>query len=225
MLPTGALGLTKRGFSPMMSLKPNHIGTQSNAIKQADPMKHQILSRRAFALGALASGGALAACGNGIGSTGGGTIDARVDATLLEMYNTYPNTRTLAEKSNGMLVMPLVTEAGLGLGGAYGRGALRVNDITVDYYSVTKASGGLQIGAQQYAHVLFFMTEDALVNFRRSQGWAAGANIEYVISDRGDSVNADTTTALAPVLAVVFGRAGLRLGATLEGSKYTRIIP
>lgn len=182
-------------------------------------------TRRAFALGAAAGTGALAACGNGIGSTGGNTIDARVDATLNEMYRTFPNTRTLADKSDGMLVMPLVTEAGLGLGGAFGRGALRVNDVTVDYYSVAKASGGLQIGAQQYAHVLFFMTSDALSDFRRSPGWAAGANVEYVISDRGDSVNAGTTTVLSPVLAVVFGRAGLRVGATLEGSKYTRIIP
>lgn len=182
-------------------------------------------SRRVFALGAIASAGALAACGNGVGGRGGGMIDARVDATLAEMYRTFPNTRQLADKSNGMLIMPLVTEAGFGLGGAYGRGALRVNNVTVDYYSVTKASGGLQIGAQQYAHVLFFMTENALVSFRRSPGWAAGANIEYVISDRGDGAEADTTTALTPVVAAVFGRAGLRLGATLDGSKYSRIIP
>jgi len=188
-------------------------------------MTHMIFTRRAFALGAVAGTGVLAACGNGIGSSGAATIDARVDATLQEMYREFPNTRMLAEKANGMLVMPLVTEAGLGFGGAFGRGALRVNNISVDYYSVTKASGGLQIGAQQYAHVLFFMTNDALSSFRSSPGWAAGANIEYVISDRGDSLSADTNTLLSPVLAVVFGRAGLRLGATLEGSKYTRIIP
>jgi lipid-binding SYLF domain-containing protein len=188
-------------------------------------MTYSILTRRAFALGAVAGTSALAACGNGVGSTGAGRIDARVDTTLAQMYRTFPSTLTLAQKSNGMLVMPLVTEAGLGLGGAYGRGALRVNDISVDYYSVTKASGGLQIGAQQYAHVLFFMTDAALGQFRRSPGWAAGANVEYVISDRGDSVSADTNTVLSPVLAVVFARAGLRLGATLEGSKYNRIIP
>jgi lipid-binding SYLF domain-containing protein len=188
-------------------------------------MTHSLLTRRAFALGAVAGTSTLAACGNGVGSRGGGTIDARVSATLEQMYREFPNTRTLAEKSSGMLVMPLVTEAGLGFGGAYGRGALRVNNVSVDYYSVTKATGGLQIGAQQYAHVLFFMTAAALENFRRSPGWAAGANIEYVISDKGDSLNADTTTALAPVLAVIFGRAGLRIGATLEGSKYSRIIP
>lgn len=188
-------------------------------------MSNFLMSRRAFSLGAIGATTALAACGNGVGGRGPALIDARVSATLDEMYRSYPNTVQLAQKANGMLVMPLVTEAGLGLGGAFGRGALLVNDITVDYYSVLKGSGGLQIGAQQYAHVLFFMTEEALVDFRRSPGWAAGADLEYVISDRGDSVAAETTTALAPVLAAVFGRAGLRVGATLEGTKYTRIIP
>jgi lipid-binding SYLF domain-containing protein len=173
----------------------------------------------------LATTTAVAACGNGVGGRGSTLIDARVQATLQEMYRSYPNTADLANKANGMLVMPLVTEAGFGFGGAYGRGALTVGNTTVDYYSVTKASGGFQIGAQQYAHVLFFMTEQALTDFRRSPGWAAGADLEYVISDKGDSLNADTTTVLSPVLAAVFGRAGLRIGATLEGTKYTRIIP
>lgn len=188
-------------------------------------MTHTLLSRRGFALSVLASAGALTACSNGVGGQGPATIDARVDATLNEMYRLYPNTVSLSQKANGMLVMPLVTEAGFGFGGAYGRGALRVADTTVDYYSVLKGSGGFQIGAQQYAHVLFFMTDQALTDFRTSQGWAAGADLEYVVSNEGDSLNADTTTVLSPVLAAVFGRAGLRLGATLEGTKYTRIIP
>ncbi|MGB7244806.1 MAG: YSC84-related protein [Sulfitobacter sp.] len=184
-----------------------------------------VFSRRLFTAGALASVGMTAACGNGIGSRGGPTIDARVDATLSQMYSSFPNTENLAAKANGMLVMPLVTEAGFGFGGAYGRGALRVNGVTVDYYSTTKLTGGLQIGAQQYAHVLFFMTEEALTEFRASPGWAAGGDLQYVISDQGDGVSADTTTVLSPVLAVVFGRAGLQIGATLQGTKYNRIIP
>ncbi|MFZ5961760.1 YSC84-related protein [Thalassococcus sp. BH17M4-6] len=181
-------------------------------------------TRRGLML-ALGSTFLLAACGNGIGSRGPATIDARVDATLAQLYRQYPNTRTLEAKSTGILVMPLVTEAGLGLGGGYGRGALRVGGATVDYYSTTKASAGLQIGAQQYAHVLFFMTEDALMNFRRSPGWAAEANIEYAFPDQGQTLAAETTTSLAPVIAVIFGQSGLRAGATLEGVKYTRIIP
>jgi len=188
-------------------------------------MRQTGVSRRAFTLGSLAAASTLAACGNGIGSNGAAVIDARVEATLEEMYRTYPNTRNLADKANGMLVMPLITEAGFGFGGSYGRGALLVGGTTVDYYSAAQVSGGLQIGAQQYAHVLFFMTEDALSDFRSSLGWAAGGDIEYVFSDQGDGVSANTTTALTPVIAAVFARAGLLIGATLQGTKYTRIIP
>ncbi|WP_083097504.1 YSC84-related protein [Pseudophaeobacter leonis] len=183
------------------------------------------MSRRGFTFSLLAGAGVTAACGNGVGTNNGATIDARVDATLNQMYNLYPHTVTLAEKSTGMLVMPLVTEAGFLIGGAFGRGALRINGATVDYYSTVKGNAGLQIGAQQYAHVLFFMTEDALGKFRRSSGWAAGADLEYVVRDDGNSLTADTNTMTSPILAAVFGQAGLRVGATLEGTKYTRIIP
>ena len=174
-----------------------------------------------FAGGALA----LAACNNGVGSRGAEAIDARVDATLNFLYGKYPGTRSLSEKSTGMLVMPLVTKAGFGLGGSFGRGALRVGGVTVDYYSAASATVGLQIGVQQYAHVLFFMTEQALGQFRRSYGYAAGGDIEYAFNDNGENISAETTTSLAPVIAVVFGQAGLIVGATLEGTKYTRIIP
>ena len=74
---------------------------------------------------------------------------------------------------------------------------MRINDVTVDYYSATRATFGLQIGAQQYAHALFFMTEDALGGFRRSSGWAVGADAKYALNDQGETVLADTTTVLA----------------------------
>ncbi|WP_371038987.1 MULTISPECIES: YSC84-related protein [unclassified Rhodosalinus] len=181
-----------------------------------------LMTRRAFAVSALALA---AGCSNGIGGDGAQRLDARVDATLSRMYADFPGTRQLADKSVGMLVMPVVTEAGLGFGGAYGRGALRVGGVTVDYYSATRASIGPQIGGQQYSHVLFFMTEDALREFRTSPGWAAGADVEYVFNNIGEALKAETTTSISPVIAVVFGQAGVRVGATIEGTKYTRIIP
>lgn len=181
-------------------------------------------TRRSFALGALATS-TLAACSNGIGSGGAATIDARVDSTLNAMYSRYPGTQDLATRASGMLIMPLITEIGLGLGGSFGRGALRIQSTTVDYYSAASGSAGLQIGAQQYSHVLFFMTQEALMEFRQSPGWAAGADIEYAINDQSEMLRAETTTSLSPVIAVVFAQTGLRIGATLEGTKYTRIIP
>jgi hypothetical protein len=72
-------------------------------------MSNPIFSRRAFTLGALAATTGVTACGNGVGGTGAQQIDARVAATVNEMYRRYPNTIPLAKRSSGMLVMPLVT--------------------------------------------------------------------------------------------------------------------
>ena len=183
-------------------------------------------TRRAFTALSLSSVVALSACATpDVLRLDPNVIDARVDYSLNQLYQDYPNTRALAEKSSGILIIPLITEAGFGVGGSYGRGALRIQDKTVDYYSSVSATVGFQIGAQQYAHVLFFMTDDALAGFRNSQGWAAGGDIEYSIPDRGETLRAETTTAMAPIFAVIFGQSGLKIGATLEGTKYTRIIP
>ena len=183
------------------------------------------ISRRGFALG-MAGLTLTAACSNGVGSSKAATLDARVDATLSEMYNQFPDTLEIANKASGMLVMPLITDAGLFIfGGAFGQGALRIQGATVDYYSAFSGTAGLQFGARQYAHVLFFITEDALNNFRRSSGWTAGADIGYVVDATGASISTDTNTLSKPVLAAVFGQAGLKFGAAVEGTKYTRIIP
>lgn len=180
------------------------------------------MTRRAMLAGTGAV--ALSACANGVGSNGAGKLDARVDATRDFLFSRYPGTQDLAAKSAGVLYMPLVTEAGFGFGGSYGRGALRINDVTVDYYSAAKATIGFQIGAQQYAHALFFLTQAALSDFRRSPGWAVGADVRYATPEQGASLGKETTE-IDPVIALVFGQSGLIAGATLGGVKYTRIIP
>lgn len=182
------------------------------------------ITRRGLLAGAGSAVLLTAACGNGIGSNGAAQIDARVDATQTYLFNRYPGTQDLASRAAGVLYMPLITEAGLIWGGSYGRGALRIQGATVDYYSATKASVGLQIGAQQYAHALFFMTPAALEQFRRSQGWAAAADLRYATPEEGATIG-KATTEIDPVIALVFGQQGLIAGATLSGVKYTRIIP
>ncbi|RMD48215.1 MAG: twin-arginine translocation pathway signal [Alphaproteobacteria bacterium] len=177
-------------------------------------------SRRALLLGGAAL--ALTAC-NRYGETPGQRIDRRVDAALQFMFTNIPGSRALYDKAAGALIFPVITEAGFGIGGAYGEGALRVGGVTVDYYSAFSASWGLQIGAQQYSHVLFFMTPESLAEFRASQGWTFGGKAGFVIKDRAGLVAVNTAQVLAPVVALTFGEAGIIIGAKIEGTKYTRI--
>jgi lipid-binding SYLF domain-containing protein len=103
-------------------------------------MDKMMMTRRGLVLGAGAL--VLAGCSNGVGSNGSGQIDARVDATQSFLFGRYPGTRDLANKAAGVLYMPLLTEAGFGIGGGYGRGALRINGVTVDYYAARAARSG-----------------------------------------------------------------------------------
>jgi lipid-binding SYLF domain-containing protein len=97
-----------------------------------------LISRRSF-LGTAGATFALAGCdlsfrGNGVNSRAAQQIDGRVDKTRDFLFRNFPGTQDLANRSAGVLFIPLVTEAGFGIGGAYGRGALRINGATVDYY-------------------------------------------------------------------------------------------
>lgn len=185
------------------------------------------LSRRGFVAGAtVLTAGGLAGCNTVAGSQARGQkIDSRVDAALNYLSTNVIGANDLMSRASGILVMPLITEAGLWIGGAYGTGALRVNNVTVDYYSAASGSFGFQIGAQQYAHALFFMTQDSLARFRASAGFSVGGDLEYALSSNAGTLTADTTTVSEPIIAVVFGQAGLIAGASLEGTKYTRIYP
>lgn len=181
------------------------------------------ISRRFLLVGGAAAG--LAGCSNAVGQDAPSRLDARVDATRSYLLQTYPGVTTMVESARGVLYMPLMTEAGLGVGGAYGQGALRINNVTVDYYSAAQASVGLQIGAQQYAHVLIFQTDAALSDFRRAPGWVAEAGAYYALPAGGMSMGTDTITAQQPVVAMIFGQSGLMAGASIAGTKYSRVIP
>lgn len=150
-------------------------------------------------------------------------IDEDVDYALERLYATTQGARELGARARGVLIMPDVVKGGLIVGGSYGEGALRIDGVTVDYYSVAAASVGYQIGVQTTSHALFFMTEAALDNFRRSKGWELGADAEFTVPGDGISLNLDSTTAKSAVIAIIFAQDGLLAGASLEGAKYTRI--
>jgi len=172
---------------------------------------------------------ASSACAFTIGSTGTAfaasrrKIDRRIDSALLDLQDVSPQLQQLVYSSAGILLMPRVRRAGLGFGAAYGEGALLIGGAPVEYYSVAAASFGLQIGIQQYASAVFFTTEDRLAKFRRRDGWTVGADLEYTAWDQGENADIDSNTYKEETYGVVFSQEGLHVGATLEGSKYSRI--
>ncbi|MPV67008.1 YSC84-related protein [Burkholderia sp. BE17] len=150
-------------------------------------------------------------------------IDASVDGTLSRLYSTVKGSRELAAKSRGVLVFPDVLQAGFIVGGQSGNGALRVGGSTVGYYNTSSLSVGLQAGAQSKAIVFLFMTQQALDEFRGSDGWAAGAGASVALVKMGANGAIDTTTATAPVQVVVLTNAGLMGDVSINGTKVTKL--
>ncbi|MCA3847606.1 MAG: hypothetical protein IOB09_24785, partial [Burkholderia sp.] len=151
------------------------------------------------------------------------SIDASVNATLSRLYSTVPGSRELVAKSRGTLVFPNVLQAGFIVGGQSGNGSLRVGGSTVGYYNTSSLSVGLQAGAQSKAIVFLFMTQDALDSFRKSEGWAAGADASVAVVKVGANGAVDTTTATAPVEVLVLTNAGLMGDLSVNGTKVTKL--
>ena len=179
-------------------------------------------SRRSFLLSAGA--GATAACSGGTNSGAGPRIDNSVTAAVSQMQSEYPFTTDLINRAAGVLGMPKISKAGFVFGGSYGEGSLLIGSAPVDYYSVAAASFGLQAGAQQYSSALFFMDSEQLQLFRGRAGWTLGADLEFTVLDDADNVGIDNNTYKDTVYALVFNQSGLLIGASIEGSKYSRIV-
>ena len=135
-------------------------------------------------------------------------IDVSVDVAIDRLYKEVHGSNDLVKKSKGILVFPKVYKAGLGIGGEYGEGALRINGKTVDYYNTAAASIGFQLGAQVKTVILVFMKESALKNFRNSEGWEAGVDgsVALITIGMGDSL--DTTNVKGPHRWIYSGSEG-----------------
>lgn len=154
----------------------------------------------------------------------GQEINIKVDAALKRFESEIGGAEAFLKEAKGVLVFPGVIKAGIGIGGEYGEGALRIAGKTVEYYSTAAASIGLQLGAQSRIVILVFMDQDALSRFRDSDGWKAGVDGSAALATLGAGKTIDTENIKDPIVGFIFGNKGLMYNLTLEGSKYTKIV-
>lgn len=152
-------------------------------------------------------------------------IDASVETAWLRFQKEVPGGKQLLERSKGVLVIPNVIKAGFVVGGEYGVGALLIKGKPREYFNLMTGSFGFQLGGQKRDVYLLFMESSALDQFRRSEGWKAGADGSVALVTLGANGSVDTTKTNAPILGFVLGQAGLMYNLTLEGSKFNRINP
>ena len=150
-------------------------------------------------------------------------IDIKVDAALEKFRKDVGGANEFLQAAKGVLVFPSVIKAGIGIGGEYGEGSLRIGGKTVAYYNTASASIGFQLGAQSMTVIMVFMQQEALTNFRNSQGWEAGVDGSVALIKLGAGGSIDTNNIRDPIVGFVFGNKGLMYNLSLEGTKITKL--
>jgi lipid-binding SYLF domain-containing protein len=151
------------------------------------------------------------------------SIDTSVNAALDRFTKQVRGSKEFLQDAKGVLVLADVYQAGIGIGGEYGEGALRIHSQTADYYNIKAGSVGFQFGAQKKDIILVFLQQKALTNFRASNGWQAGVDGSVVLVNVGGQASIDSRKFNQPIVGFVVGQQGLMYNLTLEGSKISKI--
>lgn len=139
-----------------------------------------------------------------------------VAKAILDVKKVDPGMKKFFDGSAGYAVFPSVGKAGIGIGGAHGKGLVIVGDKAVGKTSLSQATIGLQLGGQVYAQFVFFKDEVALGHFQRGN-WEMNAQVSAVAVTLGASADADYDKGVA-VFTNVGG--GLMAEASVGGQKF-----
>ena len=150
-------------------------------------------------------------------------INASVNASLDRFVKEVKGAQDFLNAAKGVLIIPKVMQGGLVVGAEYGEGALRIGGKTVDYYNIASGSFGAQIGAQEKDIIIVFMSDKVLNKFRTSKNWKAGVDAKVTVVNVGADESLSTLKFKQPVVGFVFSQKGLMAGATIEGSKITKM--
>jgi len=151
-------------------------------------------------------------------------INSEVNAALEFFLQHVKGGKDFLNAAKGVLIIPNIVKVGVGVGGEYGEGAMRIGGKTVEYYSIAAGSVGLQIGAQKKNLIIVFKQDEALNNFRKSSGWKVGVDGSAAFIDVGAGKSVDTVNIKKPIVAFMFGQRGLMANATIEGAKFTKLL-
>ena len=128
-----------------------------------------------------------------------------------------PRTETYFDDAYGYAVLPSVTRAGLGFGGAYGKGIVIEGDEVVGTTGFWQFTSGIQGGAKYFSMIIFFRDKEALENYKSGKVQFLGqAGIDVA------TVGAAGTPAYNDGVAIVtMTRFGLMGEFTISGAKFT----
>ncbi len=143
-------------------------------------------------------------------------LEPKVATAIKAIKEKDPDVEKFFEKAAGYVVFPTVGKGGFGIGGARGKGLLKVDGETVAVVTLTQLTVGFQAGGQAYSEYIFFEDDVALADFRRGN-YELGAQASAVAITAGASVDADYNSGVA---IFTEAKGGLMYEASVGGQKF-----
>jgi lipid-binding SYLF domain-containing protein len=154
-------------------------------------------------------------------------IDAGANKALALFKSQVKGADAFLRGAKGYLIFPEVIQAGIGIGGEYGEGVLRVGGRSVAYYSIAAGSIGFQLGAQRKSILIAFLQNQALKDFRakavEGKAWNVGVDGSVALLNLGAQASLNSATINQPIVGFVFQQSGLMYNLSLEGAKISKL--
>ena len=121
------------------------------------------------------------------------------------------------KQAKGYAVFPNIGKAGIGIGGARGKGEVFEKDIVIGSTTVTQLSIGLQLGGQAFSQIIFFKDKKDLERFKKGN-YEFGASASAALITEGANASADYSDGVA---VLTFSKGGLMYEASIGGQKFS----
>jgi lipid-binding SYLF domain-containing protein len=166
-----------------------------------------------------------------------GVAHADSYSDTMTLFKNARESASFFHKCYGYAVFPTIGKAGLGVGGAFGKGRVYSQGKLIGDVSMSQLSVGFQAGGQSYSQMVFFENKRALDDFT-SGNFEFGANVGAIAITAAASASGGTTGASAAASGgkkdaatagkyhdgmVVFtiAKGGLMYEASVSGQKFS----
>lgn len=117
----------------------------------------------------------------------------------------------------GYAVFPTVGKAGIGIGGAYGKGLVFQKGKQIGSSKLAQVTIGFQLGGQAYSEIIFFQDKAAMERFKEEK-LELSAQLSAVAVTAGAAANADYEKGVA---VFTMAKGGLMYEASVGGQTFS----
>ena len=98
----------------------------------------------------------------------------KAHAAVEKIREKIPRSAPFFEQAYGFAILPSITRAAVGFGGAYGKGYVIEGDKLIGTTGFWQFTSGLQIGVNNFSMIVFFKDQEALEYFKAREMQFAG---------------------------------------------------